>query len=359
MRICVLCAASHANLYARIIPLLEQLKKYGICYDLITCRPANTLLEKSINTIVPCNIRDIFRIMVKEYDVFIISTLSSVSIWLLQRICKSINNKVKILYDACDPIFLSKINILNRLSIRSPAFSHFEKIVKEADFVTASSHYTLKYMKLINRNASVIHDPVDVENIIPKNKCNSNKITIGWEGDPDSHIDNLAILTKPLEKISKEYEIKFKIVSWLGDIRVKQIFKKLEKHAEVDYGADHWVSQTEHLNLCQDFDIMVAPLQSTQWYEGKSAFRVGIGMAMGIPVVASPVGEQKYVIKHGVNAFLARNEEEWYNYLKMLIEDEDLRRRIGREGRKTAEKELSLEVNGRKLYEIIKTIIKS
>jgi len=77
---------------------------------------------------------------------------------------------------------------------------------------------------------------------------------------------------------------------------------------------------------------------------------------MGIPVVASPVGEQKYVIKHGVNGFLARNEEEWYNYLRILIEDDDLRRRMGREGRKTAEKELSLEVNGERLYEIIKDI---
>jgi len=32
---------------------------------------------------------------------------------------------------------------------------------------------------------------------------------------------------------------------------------------------------------------------------------------------------------------------------------------MGREGRKTAEKGLSLEVNGRKLYKIIKTTIES
>ncbi|RLE46389.1 MAG: hypothetical protein DRJ31_10075 [Candidatus Methanomethylicota archaeon] len=84
-----------------------------------------------------------------------------------------------------------------------------------------------------------------------------------------------------------------------------------------------------------------------------------MGMAMGIPVVASPVGEQKYVVKHGVSGFLARNEDEWYNYLRMLIEDENLRRRVGREGRKTAERELSLEVNGEKLYKIIKTVAES
>jgi len=43
----------------------------------------------------------------------------------------------------------------------------------------------------------------------------------------------------------------------------------------------------------------------------------------------------------------------------MLIEDDNLRRRIGKEGRKTAEKDLSLEVNGKKLYEIIKGVVES
>lgn len=89
------------------------------------------------------------------------------------------------------------------------------------------------------------------------------------------------------------------------------------------------------------------------WYEGKSALRVGIGMAMGIPVVASSIGEQKYVVKHGVNGFLAKNEEGWYQYLKMLIENDDLRERMGKHGRETAEKELSLNVNGRKLCQIL------
>jgi len=33
-------------------------------------------------------------------------------------------------------------------------------------------------------------------------------------------------------------------------------------------------------------------------------------MAIGIPVLASPIGEQKYIVKHGVNGFLVRTEDE-------------------------------------------------
>jgi glycosyltransferase involved in cell wall biosynthesis len=41
-------------------------------------------------------------------------------------------------------------------------------------------------------------------------------------------------------------------------------------------------------------------------------------MALGIPVVASPVGEKKHVIRHGINGFLAGTEEDWYQYLRYL-----------------------------------------
>lgn len=54
-----------------------------------------------------------------------------------------------------------------------------------------------------------------------------------------------------------------------------------------------------------------------------------------------------------------RNEQEWYNYLKILIEDEKLRKKMGMEGRKTAEKELSLEVNGKNCIKIIKAVAES
>jgi len=150
--------------------------------------------------------------------------------------------------------------------------------------------------------------------------------------------------------------IRSKVVSYLGDLKIKQMFRTLEKVVEIDYGLDHWVPLAKYSKLMSDFDIMVAPLQKTLWYEGKSALRVGAGMAMGIPVVASPVGEQKYVIKHGVNGFLAKHEEEWYQYLKLLIEDGKLRREIGRKGREIAEKELSLHICGKKLYDIVKAL---
>ena len=51
---------------------------------------------------------------------------------------------------------------------------------------------------------------------------------------------------------------------------------------------------------------------------------------------ATRAGEQKQIIEHGINGFIAKNEEEWYTNLSMLIGDYALRKNIGQKGRETA-----------------------
>ena len=92
---------------------------------------------------------------------------------------------------------------------------------------------------------------------------------------------------------------------------------------------------------------MLCPLEKTPWYEGKSAMRVGMGMAMEIPIVASPVGEQKHAVQNGVTGYLASDSNDWYTYLKKLVENRDLRQQMGRNGRIVVEKSLSIEAAGK------------
>jgi len=358
MKICVLTGRAYANLYVRTLPLMKQLAKHGISYKLVITKNVKKPFQKYIETITPYGIKDFLDIVRNtEFDVLFISYLSSAPTWLLQKIYKRFNARVKIFFDLCDATFLSKKKLIKSIYIRTPAILHLERIIRDADYVTASSHYTLQYMQKINRNCKLIHDPIDTYIINPRWKTDSDKLTIGWEGNPIEHFYCLKMLIKPLNEISRHYDFRLKIVSWLGYTNLKQMFKKLERSIEVDYGSNRWLPYLKHIALCRDFDIILAPLQKKPWYEGKSARRVSLGMAMGIPVIASPVGEQKYVIRHGFNGFFARSEEEWYKYLKLLIEDDRLRKEVGSKGRETAEKELSLEVNGKKLYDLISQTI--
>ncbi|MEM1785870.1 MAG: hypothetical protein QW805_06640, partial [Candidatus Bathyarchaeia archaeon] len=300
MKVYIFAGGRGATLTSRIMPLANMLKVLGVeCKVIVPIAwefIAKGKLGKILSVIMTHSARNYIQTIAELPDIVIIGRSSSTQLFLFQRLLKK--RGIKVIFDLDDALFLPTGELFG-LKIRPGSF-YLERMIQNADFVTINGHYLLRYASIWNQKVAIIHDPVDTCLIRPKFKVNHDKVTIGWEGNASAHIENLAMLVKPLERLSKKYDFKFKLVSALGDLRVKKIFRKLEGLIEIDYGPDRWLPFEKFLKLL-DFDIMVAPLQKTPWYEGKSALRVGIGMAMGIPVVASPVGEQKYVIKHGVN----------------------------------------------------------
>ena len=341
------------TLTMRLLPLMRSLESIG--FD---CRLVSPIKWGSV---VGNRTGNIFSVLlthpIAEYaktlsacpDFVIISKTSTPQMRIFQKILKA--KKVKNLFDLSDALFVPSTKLLG-VTVRDASYN-LEKIIKDADFVTTNGHYLLDFVREYNEKSTFIHDPIDCTLFYPKAKGMHDYIIIGWEGNPLAHYDNLSLLVKPLERLSCEYKLRLKLVSCFGDARVKNMFKRLEPSIDIDYGSMLWLPVRDFVESISEFDIMVAPIQKTAWYEGKSALRVGIGMAMGIPVVASPVGEQKYVVKHAFNGFIAKDEDDWYRYLKLLIENKSLRDSLSSNGRQTANNELSLPVCGNKLLRIL------
>jgi glycosyltransferase involved in cell wall biosynthesis len=359
MKVSIFAGGLQTTLTSRILLLAKVLEERGIETEVITPIAWNSLARGKLGNILSVALtyhpKKYVKAIIESADIVIIARSSNLQAYLFAKMLKRRN--VKVIFDLDDALFLP-VGSLFGIKIRPGSF-YLEKIIENADYVTVNGHFLLHYAENFNQKASIIHDPIDTEMFSPKKKVTDpGKVVIGWEGNARVHHRNLAMLVKPLKEIGKEYDnVKFKIASSLGDPSIKEMFSPLESVMEVDYGSEHWIPMQIFAKLIYDFDISVSPLESTMWNEGKSALRVGTSMAMGIPVVASPVGGQKYVVKHGVNGFLARNEEEWCNYLRILIEDEELRKEMGFRGREIAEKELSAEVNGRKLYNIVSSLV--
>jgi glycosyltransferase involved in cell wall biosynthesis len=64
--------------------------------------------------------------------------------------------------------------------------------------------------------------------------------------------------------------------------------------------------------------VGIMPLTDDKFSRGKSAFKLIQYFAAGLPVIASPVGENVKVVKDGVNGFLAETGEEWLDALGKL-----------------------------------------
>lgn len=356
MKVDVYVGGLGATLSARILPLAHALVTLGVECRLITPINWKRLVKGKVGDILPIFLthfpQKYIRTLSNPPDVVIIGRVSTPQMFLLQKAFQHKGSKV--IFDLDDSLFLPEGRLLG-VNFRPGSFC-LEDLIKNADFVTVNGHYLLNYVNSFNRKAAIIHDPVDVHLFQPQFRRTHDKIVIGWQGNPFSHHDNLRILVDPLAKIAQEYDVKFKIVSYLGDLEIKQMFKRLEDFIEVDYGLRKWVPNFQFAKLLYDFDILLAPLKKNSWYQGKSSLRVGTGMALGIPVIASPVGEQKFMIKHAVNGFLASGKDDWYHYLKILVENPKLRQIVGQNGRKSAESQLSLGEASKKLHNILSAL---
>ena len=76
-------------------------------------------------------------------------------------------------------------------------------------------------------------------------------------------------------------------------------------------------------------------------------------MSLGKPVVASPVGEHNFIIKDRVNGFLAQSNEDWLSKIEELVENADLRYRIGARARNTVTMSFSLDKVARKVSALL------
>ena len=103
-------------------------------------------------------------------------------------------------------------------------------------------------------------------------------------------------------------------------------------------------------------DIGIMPVPDEIWALGKSGYKLIQYMACGLPVVASPIGVNRQIVRHGETGFQAATPEEWSISLRRLLDEPDLRARMGSAGRRLAEVEYSLKVHAPRLIELFKSV---
>ncbi len=156
-------------------------------------------------------------------------------------------------------------------------------------------------------------------------------VVLGWTGLKD----NLGYLA-PIEPVLRELASEHNIVLHIATGKPYAL-----KGVAVEN--EHWTLEREIYYL-QHADIGLMPLHDTPRARGKCAFKALQYMAVGTPVVLSPVGMNAEVVEDGVSGFLAETPEEWKEKLGQLIADPALRERMGRAARERVQARYGHEV---------------
>jgi glycosyltransferase involved in cell wall biosynthesis len=161
------------------------------------------------------------------------------------------------------------------------------------------------------------------------NDANS-RVVLGWIGSP-STTGYLRLLEPALARLARDHRIALHLIGAAAfDVPGVTV-----RHFP-------WALETEvgHLGT---FDIGLMPLTDDPWSRGKGGYKILQYMAMGIPTVASPVGVNADLVRHGETGLLAATIVEWVQALERLVRDGHERDRMGRAAREDAEKRFSLE----------------
>ena len=208
-------------------------------------------------------------------------------------------------------------------------------ILSHSRMVIAGNPYLGEFARKFNPRVEIIPTPIDCERYRPLAQRSSGKpLIIGWMGT-DSNLPYLADLIPVMRRLLAEADIRFMIVS--GPDKKPPAFDFNERVVWKE-----WCAKTEIDDL-RLFDIGLMPLANNDYTQGKCSFKLLQYMAVGIPLVASPVGMNRQIVEAGINGFLAHDEKEWLDKLRLLCRDDELRQRMGSAGRQMIEASFSLQ----------------
>ena len=211
-------------------------------------------------------------------------------------------------------------------------YSKVGQICRLATWVTVGNDYLYRFASLHTNRVVLIPTVVDTTGkYLPADSSpESTIVTVGWTGS-HSTLPYLNMVEDALLYLQKNEKVRIKIIADVPPTL-----------PEVDVNFVRWkaTNEVEELNK---IDVGIMPLRADSWSEGKCGFKAIQFMALGIPVVASPVGVNSTIISHGANGYLASTTEEWIGALNLLVRDAQLRKVYGQAARKKIEKQYSIQ----------------
>lgn len=252
----------------------------------------------------------------------------------------------KIVFDFDDAIWLPNISDSNRKFTWMKDPSKTSEIIALADAVIAGNRFLEEYAKKYNTRVYCIPTTIDTDYHKPKNTVRPGPLCIGWTGSHTT-IQHFNRAIPFLAALKKKYgaRICFKVI---GDAYYSD--------PELNIAGEKWELENE-IGQLSAIDIGIMPLPDDEWAKGKCGLKGLQYMALEIPCVMSPVGVNTEIITDGVNGFLAKDDQEWIDKISLLIENPELRTRIGTSARKTVEEKYSVNSQKEKYLSLLNSLV--
>jgi glycosyltransferase involved in cell wall biosynthesis len=233
------------------------------------------------------------------------------------------------------------------IGLRSGGSSNFDNSDKEVyalnnvDFFVVTGFPWRDLLLQSKKRVYLTIDYDDFDGKKIKTHTLNDHIVIGYHGNP-LHFkeDFFPHGANALKRIAKEFDVTLHVIT--RDAKSQPHVDGVNAHF-IEFDLDTFGEEI------QKFDIGICPVFSDYpqladpFKYIRNPNRVNTLLFYGIPSVTSPVPQSCQDLRNGETTLFAVTEEGWYQALRLLITQPELRNRIGRAGREMVGKSFSTE----------------
>jgi glycosyltransferase involved in cell wall biosynthesis len=241
---------------------------------------------------------------------------------VVEQVDKAIELGQKVVVDLDDHMEgLHKDNLAHKMTSpeKNPKNNreHYFSIIEKATALITSTPFLKDFYqkKYPNKPIYLVRNGIDLDRWKVRNDHSGYLPTFGWVGATPWRSNDLEILSPYFGKFIKEKKCRFhhsgSIINAPGVDKKIEIDKKIFTHEPMK-------PINGYPNMFRKIDIGIVPLADLDFNHAKSFIKGLEYAAAGIPFIASPSPEYRYLAEHGVGR-IASNPEEWMIHAEELI----------------------------------------
>jgi glycosyltransferase involved in cell wall biosynthesis len=221
------------------------------------------------------------------------------------------------------------------------------EIVQHCDGVIAGNQFLADHYQRLGAKVWLVPTAVDTDEWRPPIQQVNQDWTIGWIASW-ANLEFLYEIEEPLAQFLEDHPGSRLLIVCTR----KPAFKKLsdKKWEFVQWSAENEVARV------QQMDVGLMPLRDDNWSRHKCGLKALEYMAVGLPIVISPVGVNAEILNRDEVGFAATSGNDWYAALERLFTESELGPRMGAAGRRVVQEHYSVTANAPKLANIFREV---
>lgn len=238
-----------------------------------------------------------------------------------------------------------------------------ENNLKEADLVTVTNEALYKKVIEFTDNVCILPNALPFgRNQFIEDKRQSDRVRIFWCGGV-THEEDLKILRNPISRLSVHRNKIQMVIGGFTDTDENskavwnRMFSSFTAGGTLPYMKIHGTTPTQYMQMYENADIMVIPLEDSTWHACKSNLKILEAASKRIPVIVSNVAP--YNNDADAPVLWVNSQKDWFTHMNYLINNPDARADLGNKLYEWAKEKYNLEKINERRREVFAGVCKA